>query len=102
MHGARLRDGREVAVKVQYPDIEEIVRVDIKNLRRACRIYERLDPQPLELLPLLEELVGHTALELDFLREAESAERVRATLRRDDRVRRARDPPRVVDARACW
>ena len=28
-----------------------------RNLRRACRIYERFDPQPLELLPLLEELV---------------------------------------------
>jgi predicted unusual protein kinase regulating ubiquinone biosynthesis (AarF/ABC1/UbiB family) len=87
VHGARLRDGREVAVKVQYPDIEEIVRVDIRNLRRACRIYERLDPQPLELLPLLDELVGHTALELDFLREAESAERVRRLFAGDDRVR---------------
>jgi predicted unusual protein kinase regulating ubiquinone biosynthesis (AarF/ABC1/UbiB family) len=86
VHGARLRDGREVAVKVQYPDIEEIVRVDIRNLRRACRIYERLDPQPLELLPLLDELVTHTGLELDFLREAASAERVRRLFADDRRV----------------
>jgi ubiquinone biosynthesis protein len=87
VHGARLRDGRAVAVKVQYPDIEEIVHTDIRNLRRACRVYEWLDPQPLELLPLLDELVGHTALELDFRREAESAERVRRLFVDDDRVR---------------
>jgi predicted unusual protein kinase regulating ubiquinone biosynthesis (AarF/ABC1/UbiB family) len=87
VHGARLRDGREVAVKVQYPDIEEIVQVDIRNLRRACRVYERFDPQPLELLPLLDELVSHTALELDFRREAASAERVRRLFAGDDRVR---------------
>jgi predicted unusual protein kinase regulating ubiquinone biosynthesis (AarF/ABC1/UbiB family) len=86
VHAARLRDGREVAVKVQYPDIEEIVRVDIRNLRRACRVYERFDPQPLELLPLLDELVSHTALELDFLREADSAERVRRLFAPNPRV----------------
>ena len=71
---------------MQYPDIEEIVRVDIRNLRRACRIYERLDPQPLELLPLLDELVTHTGYELDFLREASSAERVRRLFAADERV----------------
>ena len=53
VHGARLLDGTEVAVKVQYPDIEDIVRTDLRNMERACRIYEWVDPQPLELLPLL-------------------------------------------------
>ena len=86
VHGARLHDGRSVAVKVQYPDIEEIVRVDIRNLRRACRIYERFDPQPLELLPLLTELTTHTGYELDFLREARSAERVRNLFADDEHV----------------
>ncbi len=86
VHIARLRDGREVAVKVQYPDIEEIIRLDVGNLRRACRIYERFDPQPLELLPLLTELTDHIALELDFLREADSADRVRELFREDQRV----------------
>jgi predicted unusual protein kinase regulating ubiquinone biosynthesis (AarF/ABC1/UbiB family) len=86
VHAARLLDGREAAVKVQYPDIAEIVRVDIRNLRRACRVYEWLDPQPLELLPLLDELVTHTGYELDFLREAASAERVRRLFAEDDRV----------------
>jgi ubiquinone biosynthesis protein len=86
VHGARLRDGRDVAVKVQYPDIEDIVAVDTRNLRRACRVYERFDPQPLELLPLLDEMVNHVGFELDFVREGESSERVRKLFADDPKV----------------
>ncbi len=86
VHAARLRDGREVAVKVQYPDIEEIVATDLRNMRRACIVYERFDPQPLELLPLLTELTTHLGYELDFEREADSAERVRALFADDAAV----------------
>lgn len=78
VHGATLLDGTPVAVKVQYPDIEEIVRTDLRNLERLCRFYEWFDPQPLELLPLLREMTTHLGYELDFRREAASAERVRA------------------------
>jgi predicted unusual protein kinase regulating ubiquinone biosynthesis (AarF/ABC1/UbiB family) len=86
VHRARLHDGRAVAVKVQYPDIDEIVRTDLANIRRACRIYERFDPQPIELLPLLTELTDHLTLELDFRREADSADRVREIFRDDPSV----------------
>jgi predicted unusual protein kinase regulating ubiquinone biosynthesis (AarF/ABC1/UbiB family) len=86
VHAARLRSGEEVAVKVQYPDIEDIVRTDLRNLERACRVYERFDPQPLELLPLLQELTTHTRMELDMRREATSCERVRALFADDARV----------------
>jgi hypothetical protein len=34
VHRAELPDGTVVAVKVQYPEIEEIVRVDLKTLKR--------------------------------------------------------------------
>jgi predicted unusual protein kinase regulating ubiquinone biosynthesis (AarF/ABC1/UbiB family) len=86
VHRAVLRDGRAVAVKVQYPDIEDIVRTDLANMRRACRVYELVDPQPLELLPLLAELTLHLSLELDFEREADSADRVRRLFADDDLV----------------
>ncbi|HXX49492.1 MAG TPA: AarF/UbiB family protein, partial [Myxococcota bacterium] len=86
VHRARLLDGREVAVKVQYPDIEHIVRTDLATLRRICIVYERFDPQPLALLPLLDELQKHLALELDFRREVENAERVRELFRNDPDV----------------
>ncbi len=86
VHRARLADGRPVAVKVQYPDIEDIVRTDLANMRRACRVYEALDPQPLELLPLLTELTTHISYELDFEREAASADLVRGLFDDDDSV----------------
>jgi predicted unusual protein kinase regulating ubiquinone biosynthesis (AarF/ABC1/UbiB family) len=86
VHRARLRDGSEVAVKVQYPDIEHIVRTDLASLRRVCLIYERFDPQPIALLPLLDELQSHLALELDFRREVENADRIRALFAKDKRV----------------
>ncbi len=86
VHRARLQDGREVAVKVQYPDIEDIIRTDLANMRRVCRIYEFFDPQPLELLPLLTELTTHLGYELDFQREARCAERVRALFADDKHV----------------
>jgi len=78
VHRARRLDGRPVAVKVQYPDIEEIVRTDITNMTLVCRVYQTVDRNPLDLLPLLSELTNHLALELDFRREADSADRVRA------------------------
>ena len=77
VHRARLIDGRTVAVKVQYPDIDHIVRTDLSTTRRICQIYERFDPQPIELLPLLDEMQRHLRLELDFRREIESADRIR-------------------------
>jgi ubiquinone biosynthesis protein len=86
VHRARLHDGREVAVKVQYPEIEALVPSDLGNIRRACRVYEFFDPQPLELLQLLDELVKHLALELDFVREADNADRVRALFADDPHV----------------
>jgi predicted unusual protein kinase regulating ubiquinone biosynthesis (AarF/ABC1/UbiB family) len=86
VHAARLLSGEEVAVKVQYPDIEDIVRTDLRNMERACRVYERFDPQPLELLPLLKELTAHLAMELDMRREAVSCDRVRGLFADDARV----------------
>jgi predicted unusual protein kinase regulating ubiquinone biosynthesis (AarF/ABC1/UbiB family) len=86
VHRAVLRDGRAVAVKVQYPGIERIVRSDLASLKALCRVYEWLDPQPLELLPLVAELARHLELELDFRREADCADRVRELFARDGTV----------------
>jgi predicted unusual protein kinase regulating ubiquinone biosynthesis (AarF/ABC1/UbiB family) len=87
VHKARLKDGREVAVKVQYPDIERIVWTDLANMLRATRVYEFFDSDPLELEPLLVEINKHLAYELDFIREADSADRVREMFINDDVVK---------------
>src|SRR5215469_11046416 len=87
VHRATLKSGEPVAVKIQYPDIAEVVRTDLANTERLCAIYERFDPQPIELMPLLKEMQKHLALELDFRREVESAERIAELFKDDPAVR---------------
>jgi predicted unusual protein kinase regulating ubiquinone biosynthesis (AarF/ABC1/UbiB family) len=73
VHEARLLDGTRVAVKVQYPEIEALVRSDLANLRllfRAVGVVER----DLDLMPLVDELGQQVPLELDFVNEGHNAE----------------------------
>ena len=44
VHLGRLRDGRKVAVKIQYPLIDEIVKADLKNLKTLLRALLGLAP----------------------------------------------------------
>ena len=73
VHRGRLHDGRDVAVKVQYPDIEAIVHVDLQNLhlleRGARRVLRGFD-----FSPVVEELTTNVPLELDFINEGHNAE----------------------------
>jgi predicted unusual protein kinase regulating ubiquinone biosynthesis (AarF/ABC1/UbiB family) len=89
VHEATLRDGRRVAVKVQYPEVAEQVRGDLANLRALFRAIGWLESD-LDLLPLIDEFGRHVPRELDFLAEARNAERVAAMFegRTDVRVPR--------------
>jgi predicted unusual protein kinase regulating ubiquinone biosynthesis (AarF/ABC1/UbiB family) len=79
VHEARLHDGRRVAVKVQYPEIESLVRSDLSNLRTLFRAVGLLE-RDVDLMPLIDELAVHVPLELDFENEGRNAERVAAML----------------------
>lgn len=87
VHRATLKTGKPVAVKIQYPDIGDLVRTDLVNTERLCAIYERFDPQPMSLMPLVQEMQKHLALELDFRREVESGERIAELFKDDPAVR---------------
>ncbi len=77
VHIARLHDGTKVAVKVQYPDIEEIVRRDLNTLRRIFRIVEWFIPyQGLE--ELYREIRAIVMEELDYRAEATNAKNIAA------------------------
>src|SRR5207244_68909 len=43
VHRGRLPDGREVAVKMQYPDIERVVRVDLRSFSVLIGVLARLE-----------------------------------------------------------
>ena len=85
VHRGRLPDGRDVAVKVQHRDIEEIARRDLKTIRSILRLVERLlglrglDEQYRQL----EEMIAE---ELDFGQEGRNLEAIAANFAVDPRI----------------
>ena len=77
VHFARLLDGTKVAVKVQYPDIEEVVRRDLNTLRRIFWIIGWFVPYQ-GLAELYREVRAIVMDELDYHAEAHNAERIAA------------------------
>lgn len=63
-HVARLKDGREVVVKVQYPDAKHLFETDFDTARDFCELA-----QP-EHLPIFNEMKAQFMTEFDFEREA--------------------------------
>jgi ubiquinone biosynthesis protein len=84
VHRAKLRDGSDVVIKIQYPEARRLFPIDLASLRRAVRVARWLSG--MDLRPLADELAEFIALELDFSREARSTERVRADLAGDPTV----------------
>jgi ubiquinone biosynthesis protein len=80
VHRARLHDGREVAVKIQYPDIARVVRDDLANFGFFVRVLARLE-RNLDFEVFINEVRKYVPLELDFLNEARNATRMRECLR---------------------
>lgn len=86
VHRARLRDGTDVAVKVQYPGISALVEADLYALEEIFDAVARLEPQ-IRLQPIADYLRWTMPLELDFVREAGAMARLRRVLAgRDDVV----------------
>jgi predicted unusual protein kinase regulating ubiquinone biosynthesis (AarF/ABC1/UbiB family) len=92
VHRGTLHDGREVAVKVQYPDVEALTYLDIENTQRLVRLIARLEPN-FDYRAIADELASQIPLELDFVREAEMATLVRGNLLDDPRI----IVPQVID-----
>ncbi|MCU1586908.1 MAG: hypothetical protein JWN31_401, partial [Frankiales bacterium] len=73
VHKAVWHDGRDVAVKIQYPGAGKALLGDLRQLSRLARVFSSLAPG-LDLKPLLAELQERVAEELDYRLEAESQE----------------------------
>lgn len=88
VHRARLLDGREVAVKVQRPDIGLLVRTDLSTLRFVLAVVRRIAPtadEMIDMRALYREFSRTVYEELDYQREGRSAERF-ARLFTDDQT----------------
>ena len=84
VHRARLKDGRDVAIKVQYPGVARSIDSDVANVGALIRMSGLL-PKGFELGPYLEEAKAQLHEETDYLREAEHLRSFRRLLDGDDR-----------------
>lgn len=82
VHRATWRDGRAVAVKIQYPGASQALRSDLAQIGRMMRMMGPLSPG-LDVAPLVAELQRRMDEELDYRREARS-QRAFAKAYRDD------------------
>src|SRR4051794_4162933 len=71
VHRARWADGREAAVKVQYPGAGDALLADLRQLSRLARTVGSLVPG-IDVKPLVAEMQARVAEELDYRLEAEA------------------------------
>ncbi len=75
VHRATMHDGREVAVKVLYPGIRDVVRIDMRALALVVRVVKRWLPvQHLEMVH--RSLVDLLRRETDYVHEAACMQRM--------------------------
>jgi ubiquinone biosynthesis protein len=83
VHAATLTDGQEVIVKVQRPDIERIIDVDLDILYDLARLAQNRTPlgQTYDLVEIAEDFAFTLRSELDYRREGHNADRFRENFR---------------------
>jgi predicted unusual protein kinase regulating ubiquinone biosynthesis (AarF/ABC1/UbiB family) len=69
VHRAVWADGREVAVKIQYPGAGPALMADFNQLSRFAKVFGMISPG-LDVKPLLAELKARVSEELDYTLEA--------------------------------
>ncbi len=85
VHRATLTTGEEVAVKVLYPRVAEIIRVDLIVLGWAVQVYRRFVPV-MAIERVVDQLRELLARETDLEHEARCMERMAANFVGDDDV----------------
>jgi predicted unusual protein kinase regulating ubiquinone biosynthesis (AarF/ABC1/UbiB family) len=71
VHKAVWSDGRQVAVKIQYPGADEALRADLKTMQRMVRVLKQLSPGA-DVQGVVDELIERTEMELDYRLEADN------------------------------
>jgi len=93
VHRAVWKDGREVAVKVQYPGAGEALIADLGQLSRLASLFRVVQPG-LDVKPLVSELRARITEELDYELEAAAQKGFAKAYAGDDEIL----VPRVVAA----
>jgi ubiquinone biosynthesis protein len=82
-HRAVLKDGTEVVFKVQRPNIQELIEVDLTILESLAQRAEKRLPYmaPYNPVGLVEEFSHQMRKELDFVRDGKNAETIRENMK---------------------
>ena len=96
VHAAKLKTGEEVVIKVQKPQIDNLLKADLNFIYIASRVLEFLQPdfERTSLSAVAGDVKSSMLEELDFEKEAENIEEFRAFLR-DQGLRDSVTAPRV-------
>ena len=86
VHRAVWSDGREVAVKIQYPGADEALRSDLRQLRRLAPLIRPLSPGT-DVKGVIDELYDSAVSELDYRHEADTQRVFSAAFAGDPQIR---------------
>ena len=92
VHRATVRSGewagREVAVKVLRPDIDELIKVDIECMYTAARYFEKnhIDGKRLKPVEVIAQVERHLHQELDLQCESANASQLRHNMQGSDLI----------------
>ncbi|MBU6153020.1 MAG: helix-turn-helix domain-containing protein [Bdellovibrionales bacterium] len=98
VHEARLRNGTEVALKVQYPGIRKSLHSDLKYTR-FIDLFGTLVFRKQDRESFVDELANQADLECDYTRERLSQERFRKIFENDPEVRIPKTLPEFCSPR---
>ena len=89
VHKAILKDNKKVAVKIQRPNVREIMETDVEIMFYIAKLLEKHMPKIRKFNPtkIIEEFSKWTEKELDFKREAINAKRFARNFSRDNTVK---------------
>ncbi|MEQ9354157.1 ABC1 kinase family protein [Coleofasciculus chthonoplastes] len=98
-HRATLKNGQEVALKVQRPGIDKVVPQDIAIIKSLADLVSRTEfGQDYDVVALAEEFANALEAELDFTKEASYTDQLRRNLSRS----RWFDPTQIMVPAIYW
>jgi predicted unusual protein kinase regulating ubiquinone biosynthesis (AarF/ABC1/UbiB family) len=83
VHRAQAADGRDVALKIQYPGVAKSIDSDVDNLTSLLKLA-RVLPYDLDIDPMLVEVKRQLRRETDYLQERDALTRYRKLLAGDE------------------
>ena len=84
VHRAVSKDGRELALKIQYPGVGDSIDSDVDNIATVLRV-SGLFPSDVDLQPLLDDAKKQLKDEANYLKEAKFLRRFQEVLEGDER-----------------